>query len=348
MSIKVIQYGIGEIGSEITRLLTQKEGVEIIGAYDIDENKVGKDLGEVAKLNYKLGIKISSDYNEVFSEKADVVLHSTSSKAKEVYLQLVEIIKRGANVITSSEELGYPYKYNPDIARDLNELAIKHKVAILGTGVNPGFAMDFLPLVLTGVCQHVYEIYVKRIQDAAQRRPAFQRKIGIGLTLEQFEKRIAKGGGHVGLKESITMIADGLGWQLDNVDTKIEPILADVPMVTEFLKIESGQVIGLKQKGEGFVASRPVITLDFVASLIPPDPHDEIQIIGKPSINLRIDQGLHGDLATSAIMVNAIPRIIEAEPGFKTMKDIPAPFYTTIFFRCRGANRQDLDQPEGG
>ena len=323
--LKVAQYGIGEIGSAITKLLAQKKGIEIVAAYDIDKNKVGRDLGEIVGLGRRLDVKISDVFDKNLPGRPDVVLHSTSSNLEEVYPQLEKIVETGANVISTCEELSYPYKQHPQLATKLNQLAIKHDITILGTGVNPGFVMDFLPLIMSGVCQEVREIYVTRVIDAAQRRRAFQKKIGVGLTLNQFKERVTKGGGHVGLTESITMIADGLGYQLEKINAEIEPVVAKSPMSTEFFHVDREQVIGIKQVARGMVDSKELISLTLDAYLGPSDCYDEIRISGKPNVALRIAGGIHGDLATSAVVVNAIPRVIAAEPGLKTMKDLPAP-----------------------
>lgn len=325
--LKVAQYGIGEIGSEITRLLVQKKEVEIVGAYDIDGRKVGRDLGEVVGLGHKLNVKISDAFDNLSQRKPDVILHSTSSNLEEVYPQLEKIAEAGVNIISTCEELSYPYKHHPQLATKLDQLAIKHDITILGTGVNPGFVMDFLPLIMTGICEEVREIHVTRVINAAQRRRAFQKKIGVGLTPDQFKERVTKGGGHVGLTESVTMIADGLGWQLEGIDTEVEPVMAKSSMFTEFSHVEKGQIIGIKQVAQGMVDSKELIRLTLSAYLAPPECYDEIRISGKPNVALRITGGIHGDLATSAIVVNAIPRVVAAKPGLKTMKDIPVPLF---------------------
>ena len=325
--LKVAQYGIGEIGSAISRLLARKKGIEIVGAYDIDERKVGKDLGEVAGLGRKLNVKISDALDKFSQQRADVILHSTSSKLEEVYPQLQRIAADGVNIISTCEELSYPYRQQPQLAVQLDKLASKHGITILGTGVNPGFVMDFLPLVMTGICQKINEIQVTRVMDAAQRRHGFQKKIGIGLTQHQFEERVAKGGGHVGLTESIAMIADGLGWQLRGIRTEIEPVIAENPMSTEFFHVKRGAVSGIKQVARGMVGFKELISLELDAYLAPPACYDEIRINGQPNVTLRVAGGIHGDLATSAVVVNAIPRVIAAKPGLKTMKDLPAPLF---------------------
>src|SRR5260370_38033203 len=101
-------------------------------------------------------------------------------------------------------------------------MAKKAKVALLATGVNPGFGMDALPIMMTAVCERVDRVVVNRVQDARIRRLPFQQKIGAGLTTEQFQKKADDGSvRHVGLTESIAMIADAPGWTLDRITRDI-------------------------------------------------------------------------------------------------------------------------------
>lgn len=149
--IKVVQYGCGSIGFSIIRLLTKKSNIEIVGAIDLVN--VGHDLGKVAGLGYELGIPISKDPTTVLSKtKPDIVLHTTGSILKEVYPQLEKVIRAGVNIISTNEELSYPFEKQPALAACVDQLAKEYRITVLSTGVNPGFVMDTLPLVMTGVC----------------------------------------------------------------------------------------------------------------------------------------------------------------------------------------------------
>jgi hypothetical protein len=325
-SIKLVQYGVGPIGVEVARYALKKQGVKFVGAVDIDPHKVGKDLGELT-VGKKTGVRVTDDAAELLAKtKPDLVLHSTGSYLKDVEPQLLEIVKAGANVISTCEELSYPYLKSPRIARELDAKARRNKVTILGTGVNPGFVMDTLVLTTTGVCQDIKKVRASRIQDASYRRLPFQKKIGAGLTPTEFETRVAEGTiKHVGFPESIAMIAAGLGWKLDRIEETIEPKLAEQPVGSEFLKVEPGQVGGLNQTASGIIGDEQVIVLNLQAYLGCPDPKEWIVIDGQPPIDLTVKGGIHGDIATAAVIVNCIPRVLNAEPGFKTMKDLPIP-----------------------
>jgi 4-hydroxy-tetrahydrodipicolinate reductase len=213
-------------------------------------------------------------------------------------------------------------------AREIHALAKKNKVAVLGTGVNPGFTMDALPITLTGVCERVDAIHVDRIQDARIRRLPFQRKIGAGLTPEQFQQRVDAGTvRHVGLAESISMIADAFGWKLDRISDEIQPKIAETAVTSEFLAVEPGFVCGLVQDGVGYRRGEAVITLHMEAYLGAPESYDSVEISGSPALKMKIAGGIHGDIATASITVNSIPKVMEALPGLHTMRDMPIPSF---------------------
>src|SRR5947207_944488 len=198
----------------------------------------------------------------------------------------------------------------------------------LGTGVNPGFAMDALPIALTAVCERVDRVIVNRVQDARIRRLPFQQKIGAGLTTEQFQKKVDDGSvRHIGLTESIAMIADALGWTLDRITDDIQPKLASVTISSEFLAVDPGYVCGIIQDGVGSRKGEPVIRLHMEAYLGAPESYDSVDIEGSPRLSMKIAGGIHGDVATASIVVNSIQHVIDAAPGLHTMRDLPLPSF---------------------
>jgi 4-hydroxy-tetrahydrodipicolinate reductase len=325
-AVKIVQFGVGPIGAELTKYALKKQGLEFVGAVDIDPNKVGKDLGEVVG-GQRIDVPITNDSKKLLAKtKPDIVLHSTGSYLKAVKPQLLEIMRSGADTVSTCEELAYPFLKNPTLAKELNAAARKYKVTLLGTGVNPGFAMDTLALTATGVCQDVKSVKSSRIQDASYRRLPFQKKIGAGLNPAEFESKVAEGTiKHVGFQESVAMIASGLGWKLDRIDETIEPKLADKPVSSRYLRVEAGQVAGVNQTATGFVEGEPLIVLNLQAYLGCPDPKEWIVIEGQPRIDLTIKGGVHGDIATAAVVVNSIPRVLNSKAGLMTMKDLPVP-----------------------
>lgn len=320
--IRVLQFGIGVIGRGVTKVLAKKKNMKIVGAIDVAN--VGKDLGEVAGVGRKLGIRISSDLNKVLKQwKPQVAIHTTSSDLKKVYPELERLVKARVNVISSCEELSYPYPKAPALSARLDRLAKKCEVAVLGTGVNPGFLMDAWPLFMSGVCTDVKEVKVSRIQDASSRRIPFQEKIGAGKTKKEFQKLVSEGKiRHVGLPESVAMIAAGLGWQVDKITETIGPILYRRTVKSDYITVKPGRVAGVKQVGRGWRKGKALITLNFEASIGAGESYDSVSIKGTPGMEVIVKGGTHGDIATVAILTNAVARILEVPPGLKTMKDL--------------------------
>jgi len=322
--IRTIHYGLGSIGSGMARLAAQRANLEIVGGIDVDEQKVGRDMGEVIGLDEPLGLMVSSNPAAILSHpEADVVLHSTGSYVEQVRPQLVEIIEASLNVVSTCEELAYPQAQYPALAEEMDALAKEHGVTVLGTGINPGFAQDTIAIVATGVCQDVKHITVTRTVEAGERRLQLQRKVGAGLTVAEFEEKAEKREiRHVGLEESLTMVAHALSWQLDKIEETIEPVVAEKPLKSQFVEVKAGQVSGVHQVVRGFKDGQELIVLHLYMHLGAQNPGDSVVIKGRPDIELTI-QGIHGDLATAAMAVNAIPRVVSAPPGLVTMKDLP-------------------------
>jgi 4-hydroxy-tetrahydrodipicolinate reductase len=326
--IRVIHYGLGPIGLATAKLVLTKPDMEIVGAVDIAKEMVGKDLGEVLGQSAPLGVRVTDNAERLFAKvQADVVIHTAGSRLKKIFGQIEEILRGGKNIVTSAEELLFPVPENTELARKIDQLAREKGVTVLGTGVNPGFVMDALPLALTGVCQEVREVHVERVVDASTRRHPLQRKIGAGMTPELFREKIAeKALGHVGLRESLYLIADRLRFTLDEVREAIEPVIAEKPLKTDYFELKPGDVAGIRNIGEGFREGKKIVTLDLRMYIGAENPHDSIRIVGTPDLTLRIEGGVAGDQATAAILVNSIPAVIAAAPGLATVKDLPAPY----------------------
>lgn len=327
MAIRVLMYGLGPIGAAVARQVATRKGFQIVGAVDIDRAKVGLDLGEVIGLGKKLRVRVTNDaLGAIKSGKPDVAVLCTSSSLKKVMPQIEGVLKKKVAIVSTTEELSYPVGKNRALAKKIDALAKKSKVAVVGTGVNPGFAMDALPITLTGICERVDSIRVDRIQDARSRRLPFQQKIGSGLNTEQFAQKVKDGSvRHVGLAESVTMIADAMGWKLDKVTDEIHPKIADKAVESELIAVDPGYVCGIIQDGIGYVKGKPVITLHMEAYLGAPESFDAVTIEGNPRVTSKVIGGLHGDVATASITVNSIPKILRVSPGLRTMADMPIP-----------------------
>ncbi len=326
--IRVAQFGLGPIGQACVKVLAQKLGVELVGGIDVDPQKTGKDLGEVCGLPNHLGLAVRGDAAAALTEwQPHVVLHTTLSFLDRIEDQLAMIIRGRAHIVSSTEELFYPYQRNPEFCQRVDALAKQHGVAIVGTGVNPGFAMDILPLCLTGMCTEVKKISATRIVDASKRRLPLQKKIGAGISRKEFRERVATGTfGHIGMRESALAVMNSMGWPVDEIKESLKPMIADKRVKTPYLTVEPGQVTGIHQTMRVQSDGLERLTLKLQMHVGAQKPHDSVEIAGNPPLSMRIEGGIFGDTATIAALVNAIPKIMKAPPGLRTMLDLPVPY----------------------
>jgi 4-hydroxy-tetrahydrodipicolinate reductase len=330
MTTRVLAVGLGPIGAAVARQVATRPGFKLAGALDLDPAKAGRDVGELIGLGRPLRVKVQADLAAaVRGARPDVALLCTSSSLARVAPLLESVLRLHIPVVSTTEELAYPWRGRKGLARRIDAAARKAKVAVLGTGVNPGFAMDALPITLTAVCETVTSIRVDRIQDARIRRLPFQQKIGAGLTPMEFAQKVDAGTvRHVGLAESVAMIADSFGWRVDRITDDIAPKVAEVEVESEFLKVDAGRVAGLVQDGIGYRDGRPAIVLHMEAYLGAPETYDAVTVEGNPPLRFKAEGGIHGDVATASIVVNSIPRVRAAPPGLHTMRTLPLPSWT--------------------
>jgi hypothetical protein len=329
--IRVIQYGVGPIGASIARLMREKKAIEIIGAIDTDPAKVGRDLGEVVGANDGAwGVKISADAKEVLEQAADVVIHSTSSSLPKVMEQLLLCLEAESCIVSTCEELSYPFRTHPELAAKLDTAAKEWGVALVGTGVNPGFVMDKLLVTLAAVSQRIEHAKALRVVDASTRRLPLQRKIGAGMSVEEFRAQVKEGViKHVGLPESVAMVADSLNLPVEEVIETIEPRIASERVQTEYLAVEAGQAAGVHQIARGLSKDgKELVYLELQMYVGAKDPADTIWLTGHPNISLTIPGGTHGDIATASVVVNSIPAILDAAAGLRTSRDLPLGFFS--------------------
>ncbi|ADL08238.1 2,4-diaminopentanoate dehydrogenase [Thermosediminibacter oceani] len=329
--IRVIIWGLGAMGGGMARMILQKKGMEIVGAIASRPEKSGKDLGEVLDLGLKTGVTISCDPETVLKQPADIVLLATSSFTREVYPQLQRIIASGKNVITIAEEMAYPAYREPELAAKIDKMAKDHGVTVLGTGINPGFVLDTLIIALSGVCMDIKKITARRINDLSPFGTTVMRTQGVGTTVDEFRKGLEEGTivGHIGFPESISLISEALGLEIDEIREMREPIVSNVYRETPYARVEPGMVAGCKHTGIGYRKGEPVIVLEHPQQIRPEledvETGDYIEIEGTPNIKLSIKPEIPGGIGTIAIAVNMIPKVISANTGLVTMKDLPVP-----------------------
>lgn len=330
--IRVLLVGTGQMGSGIGRLITEKRGLELVGAFARRREHIGVDLGRVIGLNRELQIPVRADLaSMVAATRPEIAIQATGSRLADAFVEIASLVEREVNVISIAEEMAYPACAAPARADELHKLAVAHSVAILGTGVNPGFVLDLLVIALTGVCARIDAITATRVNDLSPYGPTVLRSQGVGLTPEQFRSGLQKGTvvGHIGFQESIRMIAGALGWEITRIVETREPIIARTARQTPFVNVAPGEVAGCLHKAAAYREDNAVITLIHPQQVQPErdgiDTGDTIEIHGEPHVRLTGSPEIPGGIATIALAVNMIPHVLNASPGLHTMADLPVP-----------------------
>lgn len=330
--IRVLVLGTGQMGAAIARLVLEKQGLDLVGAYCRRADRAGADLGRAIGLEQDLGIAIGSDL-EVLIEaaRAQVAIQATCSRLDDAWAEICPLLRHGIAVISIAEEMAYPACRSRAIADEMHRLAVAGKVAVVGTGINPGFVLDLLVITLSGVCSRIESITATRVNDLSPYGPAVLTAQGVGLTPEAFERGVNDGSiaGHFGFAQSIHMIATALGWDIERIEESCKPIVSHVRRETPFVTVEPGCVAGCRHTAVAFRDDDPVITLIHPQQIQPHlegvETGDVIEIVGTPSVRLAGSPEIPGGQGTAAIAVNMIPRVLNAAPGLYTMADLPAP-----------------------
>jgi 4-hydroxy-tetrahydrodipicolinate reductase len=330
--IKVIQYGIGEMGSEAVRQIIRKRDLELVACID-HYTGIDIDVGRVVGLKRDIGIKVTKNAGEVFNTvKADVLLHCTVSEAKGTFQQTRGAIEAGINFITIAERSAYPWLTEPQLTEEIDELAQNKGVSFLGTGLNPGIMMDYIPLTLTSVMRKVDNISVSRVIDCTKYGRTVWEHFGMGKPIREFNAGITKGEIvlHVGFTESSRIMAEALGWVIDDYHEEHEPYISDFDRQTKFGLMGAGTVWGWSQTAHVFMRGKEVMTLQLIV-VAGPRKGDKIEIAtsysidGIPGVEAKIagEFAGQGGWGTAAHAVNSIPRVIAARPGLITGDELP-------------------------
>lgn len=331
--IYAVQIGIGALGKQVLQYADERNGIEITGLVDLNPDLKEKSVSEILP-NSTNTSTVSDSVKEAVkagNKKPQVAILTTVSSIKKLVSQIEDAAREGLHIVTTCEEMIFPWKQHPEESAKIDTICKEYRVACVGTGINPGFLMDYLPAVFSAVCQQVDSITIERIQDASPRRIPFQKKIGAGLSHEEFETAKVNGRlRHVGLPESVDLIAAAMCWNLEENRETLEPVLAQQKITSGYKPIEKDMPAGVEQIGSGFVNGEEVIRLTFRAAVGEERSYDKIKIKGLPNIETEVDGGVNGDVATCAILINAVKSIVECSPGLKTMLDIPVPAYFSV------------------
>lgn len=345
-NVKVIIWGLGAMGGGMADMLLKKKGVDIVGAVGRG-SKIGKSMYDFIQTEKgdRPDVIIGSPEDVIKEGAADVVLCCTDSFTKVAFDRLKFVLEQKINVVSSAEEMAYPMAQEPELAKQLDEIAKANGVSIIGTGINPGLIMDLLVVTMTGCCEEVEHIVSRRVNSLSPFGPVVMKEQGIGITKEEFEDGVKTGhlSGHVGFHESIRMIGDAIGWPVEKITTSMEPIMTDVDRKSPYGFAAAGNVAGVAMKGSGYVGGELRIEMDHPQQIEPEqvgvNTGDYVIIKGTPNINMVNSPEVPGGIGTIAMCVNMIPHIINARPGLHTMIDLPVP-------RVIMGDMRDLISPE--
>ena len=337
---KVIQWGLGAVGTAAARMMLQKQSIEIVGGIASRPEKIGRDIGELSG-GKEIGVPISGNIAEALSKNADVVLHMTASSLlnkgnlKENAEEISLALKAKKNVITTSGFM-YPWRSSPEISRQLDQLAKENGVTLLGTGAAPGFHTDYLPLALTGCLARVDKIIIRECEDDSEVTSAWMtQNMGFGLSLDEFEKtgmlQLLRDSLIAFYIEPIHFIADTMGWEVTEVRPTFESYTAKERLQIAVREIEPGTICAHKVALEGMKGENVLIYVEHIFKVCSdrvkePEGENSIWIEGRPSVGVKLEGNWWpwALLVTAAHPVNAIPRVVEAPPGFVSLESLPA------------------------
>lgn len=332
---RIIVIGLGPIGARTASAVRAADGLELVGLVDTDPEKVGRSLPELAGYDESPGAGeppvAGDDLDAALRAVPEVAIVATGSRFDAVLPLVQTLVRRGVHVLTSCEELVWPWYRHAQAAGELDALARENKVAVLGAGVNPGFVLDTLPVVLSSMVRRVESVRGERRVEASLRRGPLQAKLGVGRSEADYREVAARRGGcegsevgHVGLAESLAMLAAGLGRDVEpgSIREMLEPVLAEAAVRWAGGVVGRGEVAGSHQtatwSGDGLK-----LELDLTMAVGLQDPEDVIELHGPVSFTCRVAGGVPGDSATVACLVNHACRLPAMRPGLRSMLDVP-------------------------
>lgn len=333
-NVKVVIWGFGAMGSGMAEMLLKKKGVEIVGVCDRHPNRMGKDMYEVLGVarDGRDEIIITGNIEDVLTRgSADVCLCATDSYTKTAFPRLKYALEQGVNVVSTAEEMAYPKAQSPKEAEELNKIARENNVTILGTGINPGLMMDLLAVALSGAMTEVKSVMCKRVNSLSPFGEAVMEEQGVGISIDEFNKGVASDSlaGHVGFAESVGMIGEAFGWNVDKFEQQMKPIVTNVDRKSPYGFAAAGTLAGVNMTGQGYVNGEVKIDMIHPQQIEPEMGNtatgDYIVLKGTPEVNMAITPEVDGGLGTIAMCVNMIPHVINARAGLKTMIDLPVP-----------------------
>lgn len=339
MALRVVQWSSGNVGRHAVAAVQSRPGMKLVGMFVYGEDKEGRDAGELAGIG-PIGVKATRDVDRILKLKADVVIHSPLPSL--VYGEdpdadidtFCRLLASGKNVITTVGYL-HPKVHGPGLVRRLQAACRKGNSSFHSTGLNPGWMGDLLPLTMSALSHRIDAVDVVEISNF-QHYPSPEimfDMMGFGKTPARFRKDASRYQHWLTslFRESVQLVADGLGIRLDDIKAKSTRVLAEQDLDTAAGTVQRGTVAGQHWEWAGMVGRRKVIRHETVwrmhESVAPDWPRGNHHVVIRGEPNMRIDMRpdwIDGGLLSTAMhAVNAIPYVCAAEPGIRTLLDLP-------------------------
>ena len=328
--VNVVLIGLGKLGLTVANGLGARSEIRIVGAVDLDPGKAGVDLGGLTG-GAPTGVEVSPELaDDAWS--ADVAVVMTSSRIVELVDLVSRLLEKGIDVVTSAEEMAYPWREFPEESRRLDEIARRHGSTLVGAGANPGFLMDVVPVVLSCATQDVRHLQVTRAIDLRPHRETRLRRFALGQEADRFEQLFADGvaHGHIGFRQSIDAFADALNLPIDRVEElPLRPtVIATGPRSGDLVTLEPGTIAVVTQGARALVGDEEVVRLEEHFGFH--DEDDEIPrgdtyvLTGEDQqFTVAVRPGVMSFVTTPAVLINMIVPVSLAAPGWRSTIDFP-------------------------
>jgi hypothetical protein len=344
MAYRVVQWSTGNVGRHALAGIAARPDLELIGVFVSNPEKIGRDAGELAGLDHRFGVAATGDADALLALRPDCIVHTgmADDRMGEALDDLERFLRAGCNVVSSSPVfLQYPAEGDP-MAAPLIAAATEAGVSLFVNGVDPGFANDALPLVLTGVSERIEEVRCSEVLNYnTYNQPMVLFDImGFGRPLDNIPLLLSPGVLTMAWGSVVRQIAAGLGVTLTDVTEWYEREAAAEDFEVDAGTIEEGTAAALHFEVRGMVGDKAVVVLEHVTRLRDdlgadwPQPAGQgcyrVQVTGEPNYTLDLQlMGTDGDhntaglKATAMRLVNAVPAVIAAAPGLVTALDLP-------------------------
>ena len=310
-NVSIAIYGAGQLGTSVAELLVSNTRYVVQGPY-----------GRV-------------DRDAALTSGADVVVIATTTRLRDVADDIELAVADGSNVLVSAEEAAFPFMVDDAVATRIDELAQLHEVSVAGVGVNPGLIFDALVLTLLGTAPRGCDVDVRRVVDISGFGSTVLRRLGVGATAEAFDDAVERGDilGHAGFPQSMTIVADALGLEIDRIDKSLRPIITPEPIdVPGRFPIAAGESAGVDQTYTSYVAGRPWFTAHFYGHVDLPslglERTDDIRFVrdGETYQEIHVRPGFGAQVGSQNMTANSVDRIVAARPGWVTIAELAPAF----------------------